>query len=185
MTGLFRTLLIDHFSHEDNLEPPYDAKLFTYDTDTGILIEDALVWRPVLTEKRPAVIIKRNEWNSIKAGIGNVSGVTAEGHKQYTKFWKGSHTIFCIAREGAEVEKLCAEVYRYMLHFGQIYRHYLDLLMFELLHVGPVGRVEEMKDHYMVPVSVGYAWAETWILRNTAPAIKSVTLGTNYSIGLS
>jgi hypothetical protein len=181
---MMRQLLTTFFSSADNLEPPYDTKPWASDTTTGILIEDALVWRPELTGKRPAIIIKRNDWSSIKIGtFGNVSGLTSDGNRQYTKHWKGSHTCFCLAVEGAEAELLGAEVYRYFLHFGQAIRETFALSMFELLQVGAPARVEEAKDHYAVPVSVGYGWEETWVLRQTTPTIKAVSLSTTQVLG--
>jgi len=177
MTGLMRLLLTDHYRTPDNIEhEQFKRRLWKEGTDTGILIEDASVWTPELSDKRPAVIIKRNNWRSIKLGLDNLSGTTPEGFNEHTKFWRGSHTLFCIAKEGAEAEILAAETYRYLLHFGPIFRQYFDLMLFELMEVGGLNELEEASERYAVPLTVAYGWSETWILKLHAPRLKKLAL---------
>jgi hypothetical protein len=122
------------------------------------------------------VIIRRNAWKSIKLGINNLSGTTPTGFNEYTKFWRGSHTLFCIAKEGAEAEILAAETYRYLLHFSPVFRKYFNLLMFELVEVGGLSELEEATERYVVPITVAYGWDETWVLQLLTPRLKHIQL---------
>jgi len=183
MTSLMRLLLIDHFCRDDDLEnAEFHERLFRYGEETGILIEDATVWTPEKTQQRPAVIIKRNRWQCIKRGtLDSVKDVTAEGNTRHVKLWRGSHTLFCLAKEGAEAEILGDEVYRFFEHFGPVFRRYFGLLAFDLAYVDGPSEVEESSEHYAVPVTVGYGWDDTWLLYQRAPKIKKIKISEIYS----
>jgi len=181
MTGLMRLLLIDHFSRAENIEHDvFRQRLWKPGVETGILIEDATVWRPGASDKRPAVIIRRNGWRNIKVGIGNVSGTSAEGFDQYTKYWRGSHTLFCLAKEGAEVEILAAETYRFLEHFSPIFRRYFNLLLFELMEVGGLSEIREATNRYAVPITVAYGWEDSWTLQQHVPRLKRIAMSELY-----
>jgi hypothetical protein len=177
MTGLMRLLLTDHYRSADNIEhAAFRNRWWRDDVQTGIAIEDATVWRPELSDKRPAIIIRRNTWKSIKVAIDNLSGTTPTGFDEHTKLWRGSHTLFCIAKEGAEAEILAAETYRYLLHFGPVFRKYFNLMMFELVEVGGLSELEEATERYAVPITVAYGWGETWVLQLLSPRLKHISL---------
>jgi len=175
MTGIMRTLLTSHFGDASNLEDrALIGKLWSAEACSDILIEDATVWKPGSTQTRPSVIIKRNTWKSRKLGINNVSGTTDEGFTQYTKLLVGSHTLFCMANAGAEAEILCAEVFRYFEHFGPVFREEFGLHLFEVMEVGGLSEIEESSEVYAAPVTIGYAWEDSWILKQHTPKLKTV-----------
>jgi hypothetical protein len=178
MTGLFVELMRRHFADSDNIEHAvFRNRLYTTADSTGILIEDATHWKPQNTQKRPGIVVKRNGWKHLKRlAFGNKTGVNEEGHTEYVTLWRGSHTLFCIAPEGAEAEILTAESYRFLMHFAQVFRRYFKLLMFEVMDVGPLSRVEEADKHYAVPITVAYGWAESWIVREHVPPLTDVRL---------
>lgn len=181
MTALFTLLLREHFAAADNIESAvFRERLYKGGADadsTGILIEDATVWTPTRTQKRPAIIVKRNGWKHIKRlTFNSVAQTTQEGHKEYTKLWRGSHTIFCIAPHGAEAEELTREVYQFLMRFGPLFLRYFLLLMFELMEVGELHRLEESTTGYVVPITVAYGWSESWIIRRHIPALPDSRL---------
>lgn len=181
MTALFVTEMRKHFASADNIEHAvFRQRLFSQTTtgedSTGILIEDATVWTPTRTEKRPAIVVRRNGWKHQKRLTTDNTGVDEHGRTQHVKFWRGSHTLFCLAPEGAEAEILAAEAYRLLMHFGPRFRQYFKLLMFELVDVGPLSQVEEANKHYAVPITVAYAWDETWLIRQHVPPLRDVRL---------
>ena len=177
MTGLMRILLTDHFSDASNIEHKlFRKRLWKKGDDTGILIEDATVWTPGKTGSRPAVIIKRNTWKSQKVSLNNFSGINSEGFDEHIKFWRGSHTLFCIAKEGAEAEILAAEVYRMLMHYAPVFREYFNLMLFELMDVGALGEIEEAHECYGVPITVMYGWSDNWVLRLQTPKLKRIGL---------
>lgn len=182
MTGLFLLLLREHFASADNIEHGvFRERLYTGTSDTedstGILIEDATVWTPTRTQKRPAIVVKRNGWKHLKRlAFAGATGLDEEGHQTYVKLWRGSHTLFCLSPEGGEAEVLAAETYRFLMHFGPIFQQNFKLLQFELVDVGSLSQIEETSKGYAVPITVTYGWDEAWIIREHVPPLRDVRL---------
>lgn len=182
MTGLLRMWLINHFSSVDNTEDQTQTiRKLVWQTDikrAGIVIESVTRWTKELTEKRPAVMIKRNGWKRIKLGIGDRMQGTSDPDAQtaYGNAWQGSHTLFCIGGNGAEAETLCAEVYREINQFSQQVRAAADLLRIEVTEVGEVAELDEARQNFFVPVVVGYGFTEQWRIRQEVPIAKTLDL---------
>ena len=179
MTGFLREWFKYHFSNPDFVEnKELRGKLWKEVDSSNILIESITKYKPTLVEKRPAVIIKRNEWQVQRAGIDDrlQGGVSLTGERYYSTFLTGSHTLFCIAGHGTEAEILGGEVYRELLQFGPIIRQELDMMRFVLVGVGALFELEEASENYAVPVTVSYAAEEKWLLQPYAPTLKRVVL---------
>jgi hypothetical protein len=180
MTGLFRDVLIRHFSSDTHIEEP-DLKhlIWKPGEDTGILIESVHRWRPETTERRPAIIVKRNAYQNERRGIGDRRMgpiVDQEGSDHYVTFWKGSHTLFCIGGTGAQAEILSTEVQRELTEFGPELARTLGLMRFQVTEIGAVGELEEAQENFVVPVTVGYAYEERWITKLQGPRLNTVSL---------
>lgn len=185
MTGFLRQLLIGHFSDPKNIEEPrirkhieaigawapVDDEL----THNGIVIESITRWLPQAADKRPAVIIKRNDWSWLKQGIGDLAQENLyTGNMTYSGLWRGSHTLFCLAQNGAEVEFLTTEVVKFLLTFSQTIRRELNLHKFQLENVGGVREVDEVTKGYAAPVTVAYVSEESWSVQPSAPRLKRI-----------
>jgi hypothetical protein len=185
MTGLLRQLLIGHFSDPANIEEirvrrhieelgawkPADNGL----NQTGFLIESITRWNPNNSDKRPAVLIKRNEWSWQRRGIGDkIGGDSYTGSSSYVGFWAGSHTLYCLAQNGAETEFLAAEVVKFLVTFSPLIVDQMDLMRFYVSEVGGVGTVQEVAEGFAVPVTVSYVAEEAWTLQPYVPRLKRI-----------
>lgn len=167
MTSMFVSELRNHFASSDNLKyEVFRSRLWTgasTDVDsTGILIEDATVWTPTRTQRRPAILARRNGWKHSKRLTLAHTGINSRGDTEHVKFWTGSHTLFCVTPEGTECEILVAEAYEFLQTFAHLFRSEFKLMRFELLEVGPLSIVQETSVHYTVPITVGYGWHDAW-----------------------
>ncbi len=179
MTGFLREWFKYHFSNPDFIESKdLRGKLWSRLDSSKILIESITQYKPDLVEKRPAIIVKRNDWQVQRAGIDDrlQGGVSLTGERYYSTFLTGSHTLFCIAGHGTEAEILGAEVYREMLQFGPVIRQELDLMKFVMVGCGAMFELDEARENYAVPVTVSYAAEERWLLQPHAPTLKRVVL---------
>jgi len=182
-TGWLRLWLTSHFANKDFLEDqdpdgPLQRMLWKSDSTTGIVIESVTKWTPEMTESRPGVIIKRNGWRRLRLGINDKlmdMGVT-DGLERFENWWQGSHTLFCITNDGAETEKLAAEVFRELNQFGPLVRALLDLKRFEVTEVGELAILEEGRENFVVPITVAYGYSEGWVLRQEAPIVKRIDI---------
>lgn len=177
MTGFFRDILVRHFTRQEGIED-LDLRhlLWRADERTNILIESIWRWRPQLTEKRPAILIKRNTCRNVQKGLDNFVGVSRTGHEEFTTFWVGSHTLFCLGETGAIAEILSTEVQRELTQFGPLIRKTLDLNKFDVQEVGAIGELEEATENCVVPVTVGWAYEESWQLVKQALPLRRISL---------
>jgi hypothetical protein len=185
MTGLLRQLLLAHFSDPQNIEEPRVRRQFEElgmwrPSDNGlnaggILIESITRWQPATADKRPAILIKRNAWQWQRQGIGDRASTNVyEGSSQYVGFWEGSHTLFCLAPSGGEIEFLATEVVKFIHQFAPWIREQMNLFRFLVSEVGGVGEVQEAVQGYAVPVTVAYVAEEAWSLQPYAPRLKRI-----------
>lgn len=170
--------MLDHFSDPQNIEhEQFRERLWDREPcDRGLEIEVHYKWDPTIANKRPSVTIRNNAWRSVKLGINNQTGVNDQGHETFAKLMQGSHTLFCIAKEGPEAQILTAEIYRYLLGFAPVIRHYFNLIAFEMLEVGDLALLKEANGAYARPITVMYAWMEEWTLFHHQPWLKRFQL---------
>lgn len=177
ITGLIRDLLIRHFADPTNIEEK-DLRHLVWKADerTSILIESIHRWRGDLVEKRPAVVIKRNPYKSMRVLHRDYVGTTEEGHESFTQLWVGSHTLFCIHGTGASTEILATEVQRELTQFSPIIRQYLGLHKFVVTEVGTVSEVEESTENFVIPLNLGWAYEENWVLELESLPLRRIPL---------
>lgn len=172
ITGVVRDVLTRHFAAPLGPEAE-DLRRYVWRDDerTGILIESIHRWRGALVEKRPAVIVKRNSYQNMRWGIADRVRVNDRGFYEFSTGWVGSHTAFCIAGKGAAADILSTEVARLLHHWGQTLVEDLGLMRFGVTTVGDVSEIEEAREGFVVPVTVGWCYQESWQIK-----LESMTL---------
>ncbi len=177
LTGFFINYLQQHFASQDWIEAHELRDLiWRPGEDTSILIESIYRWDPRKTGKRPGVVVKRNAMNQQAYGIGCYVGQDQQGNENFTTFWVGSHTLFCLAGEAAEAEWLAIEVQREILQMSPVLAQELSLMKLDVVQVGECSEIEESSENYVVPVVVTWAYEERWQLVMQALALRRVTL---------
>lgn len=177
ITGMLRDQLTRHFATPMNIEDQDLRRLvWREDERSAILIESIYRRRADLLQKRPAVIIKPNSRRNLRLGILDFAGTTAQGHRLFKTYWVGSHTLFCIHGSGASADILATEVQRELTEFAEALREELGLHLFQVTEVGAVASVEEARENFVVPVSVGWAYEESWQLELESRKLRTVAL---------
>lgn len=184
LTGLLRQLLIAHFASTDNIEDPdlkdpVHAAIWRDSEETGILIETVQRWRGDLVQKRPAVLINRNAYKNMRLTISDVNGPSRQGFLNYVTMWVGSHSLFAISGSGAGCEILATEVQRELTQFGPVILQQLGLHKFQVTEVGEVSEVEESAQNFAAPITIGWAYEETWQIEPEALPLAGVVLEVN------
>jgi hypothetical protein len=178
LTGFFRDLLIRHFQPENIQSRDLANYIWRNDMTTGILIESIHRWRGDLAEKRPAILIKRNQYSNTRMTVGDQAGQDAQGNMQYVTWWTGSHTLFCIHASGASAEVLATEVQREITQFAPVILQTLGLFRLVVTDVGAISEIEEAKESFVIPVNVTWAYQEFWTIKQEALRLRSVGLST-------
>lgn len=178
LTGFFCLWLREHFRTADRItEELLQHRLWRDADDTGILIESVTRWRPSTTEKRPALVVKRNAQKVLRQGIADrMMSTSPEYAGSHVTFLTGSHTVFCVAGESGEAELLAYEVLDELIGFSALLRQPLGFLKLLVSEVGELGILEEASQNFVVPITVAYAYEHGWQLRQTLPPLKSISL---------
>ena len=179
LTGMFRSLLTAHFATPSQIEEN-DLRQFVWspDSDGSILIESLWRWLPDRSNQRPAILINRNSYRTLKLGIGYGGlGTDEHGAEHFADAVVGSHTMFCLQRKsGAAAEILATETYRELKHFGRHVLQRMGLLSYRVSDVGPISEIEEAEETYVVPVTVGWAYMDVWQTMEEGLTLRNVDL---------
>jgi hypothetical protein len=177
ITGVLRRLMISHFSNPKFIEDPaLNEAIWQNAPSTGILIESVHRWIGSLVEKRPAILLKRNAYQNMRITLNDYIGADEQGNDDYTTLWVGSHTLFCIHGTGASCEILATEAQRDLTQFAPVVKHKLGLVKFSVTDVGAVSEIEESQQNYLIPITVGWAYQESWKLVPEALPIRQINL---------
>ncbi len=175
LVGTLRDHLTRHFARPTYIEEPDLRHLIWQPGEaTNILIETNHRWRPELTEARPAVIIKRNDFENQRIGAFGeaLQGPDKYGDVHYNTFWVGSLTLFCMGGSGEQAELLGTEVQRDLTEFGPVIAKSLGLKRWQVVRRGAVGKLREAKDIWATPVVLAVAFDERWIIIQNAPKLR-------------
>ena len=181
VTGAIRQTLLQHFAEPAQvISASLRAYLeregaWTEGETTGLYIEALSKWRPELTEARPSLVIKENDWTWTRLGIGDRAGADyRSGTEFFAGLWYGSHTVFALGKEGAETQILASEVAKTLLWYATKIEDSFELARFLPLQIGALSALEESTEHYAVPVNIAVAAWENWSLTEEAPRLKNI-----------
>jgi len=196
MTGSILWILRRHFGNPAWIVDE-DLKDYVWTDNTvtnKIAIEPITKWPGEPTQalqRRPAVYVKRNTYGRVKLGIGDkyqmgakptidksvLSGDNAiDSGTMYGVILAGSHTVFCIGGTGSEAEAVGTEVFFELLEFSPVIRKDLGLNKFYVMEIGGISKLEESHEHWVVPVTVTYAFNHDWALKQDLPLLKTISL---------
>lgn len=177
--GFVEGIVQSHFANAPRLKSPRLRKLiWSPEPATCILIELADSWAPETTGHRPAILIKRNALNSVKLAIGNQHQgrlVDRSGDPHFSKLWVGSLTVFCLSEHPTEADLIAGEVQEQLDCFAPlILRSSMQLKKYEVVEIGTRTFLEEAHQRHVVPITLGYAYEQTWALRQHRPLLKGI-----------
>lgn len=166
-TGILIQWLRWHFTDPANIEDPaLKEVLWSSAIETNsIVIDSVYKYDAAVVEQRPALFVKPGPWKILQYGIDNRKmggfGDLADV-RHHNSFVQGSHTVFCIAGESAEVEHLANEVYHELLEFGPVARRMFNFLRFQVSDVGEPAILEEATENFVVPITIAYGAQDVW-----------------------
>ncbi len=195
MTGVFTRLMQEHFAGAAQLgyTIDFDGKLglenyiWNDNETTKIQIQPLYKLNLQDVQRRPALYIKRNKWSTKKLAVNDGQSVSVErsaatgkitriNGDKHSRMVIGSHTIFAVAKSGAEAELIAAEVFDYLISFAPILRSELCLHNFEVLDLEEIKPVKEWTDIFTIPIVVGYAKCWTWRLEAVSPFLQKFAI---------
>ena len=205
LNGILLWLLRRHFSVssyivQDSLkeyiwaEQPSDSRENV--SDSKIMIESVTKVTGVpsqFIQQRPAVLVKRNRFAPAKLGLGDKwqgfdtspdfavnpdTGYALDTGEKYEIMIVGSHTAFCIGGTSGEAEAVATEVFFELVEFAPLIRKDFGFNQFKVNEMGAPNRLEESKEHWVVPIVMSYTFFHGWTLRPETAFLK----GTGISV---
>jgi hypothetical protein len=155
VTGMLIQFLRRKFSKKISISNPLLHETI-WDEDmefTKIVIDGVFKWEPAQTEARPGLFIKPGAWRVQRYGIEDRK---MPGCSSFNCMTVGSHVIYCIAGESAEIEILATEVYKDLMMFSSTIRRLFGFLRFVVSDIGEPAILEEATENFVVPVTVTY-----------------------------
>lgn len=191
VTGIVLHLLIRHFSDEKYIKEP-QLKSFIWSNDaklSKILIVPVWRWMIPGAQKRPALLVKRNALQPRTLGLGDgqailpdlsETNIPADGESSSQVAMLGSHTVFAISENAAQVELLATEVYSRLIQYAQAIQNEFLFNRFRVAEIGAVSKLEEHSESFVVPITLAYAYIDAWKIPSVAPFLKRVAFETSY-----
>ncbi len=193
LTGVMLRLLTRHFSVERGIQDP-QLKSYIWSSNprnTKILIVPVWHWLTVASQLRPAIVVKRNALRPRQLGIADGQALTAGELREDTErvpsnqeatsqiAVAGSHTIFALSEKSGEIELLSTEVWTRLIQYQQAIQKEFGFSRFRVAEIGPLAKLEEAPETFVVPITVAYAYIEAWSVWSTAPFLKRIVFQAN------
>jgi hypothetical protein len=129
-------------------------------------------------DERPAIVVRRLEWQVIPLGIGD--GIAQykpnDENTQYVVSFKGAHVIYAHSREQGEVEALVDELINCFVRLAPLLRRILKLARFRLVQVDKVSMYTTNRDYFVCPLVLQYMWSENWFIDRSVEEMERVVL---------
>lgn len=180
--ALTTEMLRRHFADADHIQAQ-TLREFVWRADeneSGILIDSVFAWRPNTTKTRPALLVRANDFDNYRAGIGDrLQGSICDehGNPHFATFWDGSITVFCLGGNDIQVDMLAGEVQRHATEFASVIIRVLKFHRYGTAKVGKTAFLEEARQKYIKPVTIGVRLEHRWIVAREAPRLKAVIVG--------
>lgn len=181
LTGFLKQLFTQFFVDPRNIVNAKVREIMTRsdgwrpDEQTAILVESSGRWRPELTEKRPGVIIRREDWNHQSIAIGDkLHGLNTDATESRIDHWIGGYTVFALAGAQVEAENLASEILRVLRGYARLITEQLNVHLFRVTKIGAPGQLEEAKSNWAVPITIAVIVETQWLVREHAPILKRI-----------
>jgi len=172
--------LRDHFVDSEQISDPR-YRDFTWsdsDIDSKILIEASGNWTPTKAGQRPALIVKTNDFNWKRVGMGDRKdgyGYATDGNVDYAAMVIGSHSIGVISGLLPEAGNLAYEVFLFTGQFCEVHRAALGLSQLVPIGVSTAFKIKESPGTHLFVVSLAYSYTLQWRLRTHQPVLQFAT----------
>lgn len=177
ITGMLRSLLVNHFGDSNNIiSPSLKDLLWTNDQTTKILIEDKDEWNQTKSNRRPSILIAEGGYQSLRIAVGDAGELDGQFDRTYEKMAVGSHSLLCISVIPGGASMLSNEVFEVVDSRAPEIRANYDLRRFDTISVGQRSRIREAKDYFIVPIQIGWAYSWQWVLKGQDRVLRRVEI---------
>lgn len=184
------------FLQEFFYQMPRNKNLFHFDPGEGwqtdeltseVIITDSGAMNTDTLEKRPAIIVSRNQFAYANLGLDNLVKVTGVNDlRTHSDLLQGSFSINCVSKLGLEAEKLALLVTRALKSHRRLLQQAGFFQIGQNITVGPENPAASIfpgdsdEDYVLVTVTFPCYWQDVWSVNPTGlTVINSIKLTVN------
>jgi len=180
VTAILMWLVRDRFTRVESMRSER-IKQYVWDKDatkSKILIEYSPLLDFKSVQQRPAVTVVRKSWKTQPSALSIGNRLHSSVEEQYALLISGTHVINVISQNPVEVEDMATEIFYYVTDFTQPIRNEFNLTKFSLDEMGEPVKMEESKEHWIIPLSVSSTIQLDWKVKPIGPLLKTISLNT-------
>ena len=113
--------------------------------------------------------------------MDDLKKINVDASSQYLIFPTCPFNIYCVSKLPGEAVKLGWEASTVLIAMSPIIKRDFKFSSFDVQNFGKVGKIDEYKDFWTVPISLMTAFWECWEISQVAPRLQD-TLVNAYSI---
>ena len=153
--------------------------------DTAIAIQQATDFDPNQANQRPAILVKRMQFDAQPLGMdatGRATQILADksyAGEVYDTLWVGTHEVRCLSKTDGMSELLAQEVYQMLLKYGPVYCSEFKFSKFWPSKMGATVKVKEYGEHFCCPIQIDWAAAMRWQVRAVGPVLSHSKIEVN------
>lgn len=136
-----------------------------------------------VVQKRPAVYVARGPIAFNRVAIDDLAEVErGKGILTYAKIATCTVSCLPVSKEAGEVELLAEEVSDVLNVFTSIIKKDFNFQKFDLGVISPIGVVQENREFFTTPVTVGLQWEEIWTVEQFSVPLRAVLVHLNQTL---
>lgn len=145
----------------------------------GIQVQQWGDWDPANAGNLPLVLVKGNDINFQRVGIGdrhiNVAS-NPSGMQRYSKLAVGSHRVLCISNKPHQSHLIALEISDHLHASLPVALRHIGLLRAEVQGVGSPKRFRELPHSFASTVNLEYGFYQQWTVTPAAPRLNRVDI---------
>jgi hypothetical protein len=178
--GMIATILANHFADVRNIKNPFLKQyIWTSDpTTSNLIINVEEDWEPNITNRKPAIFIKRNEATIQKVAINDMeqSG-RIDNVNEYAVHFVGSHSVRCYGANSQPPDDLAFEVATLMTRVAPAFRNFLPITQFRVTTIGAKDRDDsDPAEAYSVTITIPWGFWYLFKVTRNAPLLQFIDL---------
>lgn len=177
LTGIILEILKSYFQQMGS-----QFKYQVNELNSKLIIEPSFKWNPEQCQNRPGIFVKREDitFGDPRAGMDDLHTIYPI-QKKYATFGRSAWTIYCISKVPGEAEILSEKASDCLIAFAPLIRRDFRFISFGVSKIAPIGKMEESKEFWAVPIRLHSFFSESWDLSEEAVLIRDIYLKVTFS----
>ena len=179
MSGVIANILRDLFS--DTARLPQSVRGLTYSSNIQQSRIDIGLREQILKQNwqsRPAIVVRPNSVTTRRMGIGEARKMMFRPAETdyHNILYIASHTVMCLSASETESMSMAAVGQKHFNVFQHQIRQALCMLRLRVGEIGQPGLLQEARQVYATPFTIGYAYDQPFAVYKIGPKVRFINV---------